>query len=170
MAIKVVSAHLPVPVLHRECEHGPVAASLITTPASPSQRRHTHARTHRRRWAARTRWVLGGVLAAAALWLLACWLLPSGSDNSLVGHSHDKEVLVMYIFAATDPEFLGNLRFFIREAVQNDAQSDYVIVVQQSDNLKVCAVCRGGHGCTGRTVLLTSSAQGRAAGAAVGRA
>jgi hypothetical protein len=36
----------------------------------------------------------------------------------------------MYIFAATDPEFLQNLRFFVKEAVEGDALADYAIVVQ----------------------------------------
>ena len=37
----------------------------------------------------------------------------------------------MYIFAATDPEFLDNLRYFIEEAVMQDTRCDYAIVVQR---------------------------------------
>ncbi|PNW75479.1 hypothetical protein CHLRE_12g528300v5 [Chlamydomonas reinhardtii] len=46
-----------------------------------------------------------------------------------------KENLVMYIFSATDPEFVRNLEFFVREAVMDDTRSDYVIVVQESTDL-----------------------------------
>eukprot|EP00195_Chlamydomonas_chlamydogama_P010072 CAMPEP_0202914022 /NCGR_PEP_ID=MMETSP1392-20130828/62019_1 /ASSEMBLY_ACC=CAM_ASM_000868 /TAXON_ID=225041 /ORGANISM="Chlamydomonas chlamydogama, Strain SAG 11-48b" /LENGTH=431 /DNA_ID=CAMNT_0049605511 /DNA_START=282 /DNA_END=1577 /DNA_ORIENTATION=- len=45
--------------------------------------------------------------------------------------SHRRDILVMYIFAASDPEFLDNLRFFIKEAVQQDKLCDYLIVVQK---------------------------------------
>lgn len=48
-----------------------------------------------------------------------------------------KENLVMYIFSATDPEFVRNLEFFVREAVMDDTRSDYVIVVQESTDLGV---------------------------------
>ena len=46
-------------------------------------------------------------------------------------HLGDRKILVMYIFAATDPEFLDNLRFFISEAVEQDTLCEYVIVVQR---------------------------------------
>ena len=53
---------------------------------------------------------------------------------------YEKEVLVMYIFAATDPEFFNNLRYFIKEAVRDDPRCEYVIVVQQyHDDEKVSA-------------------------------
>ncbi|GFR43780.1 hypothetical protein Agub_g4894 [Astrephomene gubernaculifera] len=46
-----------------------------------------------------------------------------------------RENLVMYIFAPTDPEFIHNLEFFVREAVLGDTRSDYVIVVQESTDM-----------------------------------
>lgn len=55
---------------------------------------------------------------------------------------YQKDVLIMYIFAATDPEFYNNLNYFIREAVTLDKDNlrmDYVIVVQKfGDASKVC--------------------------------
>ncbi|PNH12741.1 LIM domain and RING finger protein [Tetrabaena socialis] len=48
-----------------------------------------------------------------------------------------RDNLVMYIFAPTDPEFLRNLEYFVREAIQGDTRSDYVIVVQESTDMRV---------------------------------
>lgn len=57
--------------------------------------------------------------------------------NGQVGFRYyGKQVLVMYIFAATDPEFLNNLRLFIHEAVVEDSRCEYVIVVQQTKGLE----------------------------------
>ncbi len=53
-----------------------------------------------------------------------------------------RENLVMYLFAPTDPQFLRNLEVFIKEAVEGDTRSDYVIVVQKSPELHVgCTNC-----------------------------
>lgn len=41
-----------------------------------------------------------------------------------------RQVVVMYIFSATNAEFFDNLRFFVAEAVQGDTRCDYVLVVQ----------------------------------------
>lgn len=55
-----------------------------------------------------------------------------------------RENLVMYLFAPTDPQFLRNLEVFVKEAVQGDTRSDYVIVVQKSPELNVgCTTYRG---------------------------
>ncbi|MEW5312893.1 MAG: hypothetical protein WDW38_004491 [Sanguina aurantia] len=62
--------------------------------------------------------------------------IKAGVANTLGQESYmyQKDVLVMYIFAATDPEFYNNLNYFIREAVALDKDNlrmDYVIVVQK---------------------------------------
>lgn len=46
-------------------------------------------------------------------------------------------ILVIYIFSNTDPEYLENLRFFIKFGMQPDDGCDYLIVVQgnEGDNL-----------------------------------
>eukprot|EP00798_Chlamydomonas_sp_ICE-L_P028092 gene28092-31200_t len=86
-------------------------------------------------------YLLGAALLswAIASWLVVSGILPEGVVPSLVGptdmgqpsHLGDRKILVMYIFAATDPEFLDNLRFFISEAVEQDTLCEYVIVVQR---------------------------------------
>ncbi|GMH41199.1 hypothetical protein BSKO_09109 [Bryopsis sp. KO-2023] len=42
-------------------------------------------------------------------------------------------VLVLYIFSNTDPEYINNLRFFVREGMRPDDGCDYYIVIQ-TDN------------------------------------
>lgn len=51
--------------------------------------------------------------------------------------AHEREILVVYSFASTDPEFIHNLRFFVREAVQLDTRSEYFIIVQESTEINV---------------------------------
>ena len=43
-----------------------------------------------------------------------------------------KESLILYLFAASDPEFVDNLRFFISQAAEEDDRQrrDYVIILQ----------------------------------------
>lgn len=50
---------------------------------------------------------------------------------------HGRNILVLYVFANTDPEFLGNLQYFVREAVMGDKRCDYVIAVQQGSSIQV---------------------------------
>jgi hypothetical protein len=38
---------------------------------------------------------------------------------------------VVYVFSATDPEFIHNLEYFVREGMQANDRCDYVVVVQQ---------------------------------------
>jgi len=59
---------------------------------------------------------------------------------------HKKEILIMYLFAASDPEFFDNLRFFVSEMTSNTADQeccDYVIIVQdyKGDGAEVRAIC-----------------------------
>lgn len=41
-----------------------------------------------------------------------------------------RDTLVLYVFAATDPEYINNLRFFVDVAIDADDRCEYVIVVQ----------------------------------------
>eukprot|EP00201_Polytomella_parva_P021493 CAMPEP_0175041996 /NCGR_PEP_ID=MMETSP0052_2-20121109/2277_1 /TAXON_ID=51329 ORGANISM="Polytomella parva, Strain SAG 63-3" /NCGR_SAMPLE_ID=MMETSP0052_2 /ASSEMBLY_ACC=CAM_ASM_000194 /LENGTH=447 /DNA_ID=CAMNT_0016304677 /DNA_START=295 /DNA_END=1638 /DNA_ORIENTATION=- len=43
-----------------------------------------------------------------------------------------RDVLVLYAFSNTNPEYINNLRFFIREAIERDPNSEYKIIVQGS--------------------------------------
>ena len=48
-----------------------------------------------------------------------------------------RDILVLYVFAYTDPEYLNNLKYFIREAVMEDERSMYYIAVQMVNDLHV---------------------------------
>lgn len=48
-----------------------------------------------------------------------------------------KSTLVLYVFSYTDPEFLNNLRYFIKQAINPNDHCDYVISVQLGKNMKV---------------------------------
>ena len=56
----------------------------------------------------------------------------------------NKDVLVMYLFAASDPEFVDNLRFFISEVAAqgpgDQERCDYVYILQdyRGDGTEVC--------------------------------
>ena len=79
---------------------------------------------------------LGVALLVAVCLHNAAWLwYLRGRDVPL------RDNLVLYTFVATDPELVSNLHFFVREAVQRDARSDYIIVVQQATDIPVSQAC-----------------------------
>ena len=82
-----------------------------------------------------------GILAG----VYAIFMAAAGRMFTTIAASH-RDNLVMYSFAPTDPEFVRNLEFFVREAVVGDTRSDYVIVVQESTDMRV--------GCFGSTMTL----------------
>lgn len=47
------------------------------------------------------------------------------------------DVLVVYVFSNTDPEYINNLRFFLREGVNQNDGCEYLIVVNDSKSLNV---------------------------------
>lgn len=53
--------------------------------------------------------------------------------QSATGRDH----LLLYAFSYTDPEFLHNLEYFVKEAVLGDTVADYVIIVQEGPGLQV---------------------------------
>jgi hypothetical protein len=82
-------------------------------------------------------WTLLVVIGLLLFGLYSVNKSPSPSDGGQVAFSqqlYQKEILVMYIFAASDPEFYNNLHYFIEKAVSEDSRSDYVIVVQKLNN------------------------------------
>lgn len=54
------------------------------------------------------------------------------------GHSKQNDVLVMYIFSNTDPQYLNNLKFFLREGVQAGDGCEYIFVINRSPEEEVC--------------------------------
>lgn len=72
----------------------------------------------------------------AAIIILGAWNLTQSwrlnRVSLLFPKDSERHVLVLYIFAATDPQFIENLRYFVKEAVQHDTECEYVIVIQQS--------------------------------------
>ncbi|KIY96554.1 hypothetical protein MNEG_11409, partial [Monoraphidium neglectum] len=69
-------------------------------------------------------------LAGCVLYVLLVWDWATGGA---VLRGSRREVVVLYVFAYTDPEFLDNLKYFVKEAVERDpGVCDYVIAVQRS--------------------------------------
>ncbi|KAG2498860.1 hypothetical protein HYH03_003052 [Edaphochlamys debaryana] len=64
-------------------------------------------------------------------------LAAAAAQHAAGGAQNARENLVMYIFAPTDPQFVHNLEYFVREAILGDTRSDYVIVVQESSDMHV---------------------------------
>lgn len=71
--------------------------------------------------------------------------LPSKAPKAFLAASRDTaaaqgRALVVYVFSATNKAFAGNMRFFIRHAMQQDAGDDvdYVVLVQGAAALEVC--------------------------------
>jgi hypothetical protein len=51
--------------------------------------------------------------------------------------ARDSDVLVMYIFSNTDPQYLNNLKFFLREGVHPGDGCEYIFVVNRSPDEQV---------------------------------
>jgi len=48
-----------------------------------------------------------------------------------------RDHLLIYAFSYSDQEFLENLKYFLQEAVANDAIADHLIIVQEGPTLQV---------------------------------
>lgn len=72
-----------------------------------------------------------------------------------------RDHLLVYAFSYTDPEFLHNLEYFIREAVHGDTAADFLIIVQEGPNLKVR--CRQGNSRTSNSSSSSRSVGSHAA-------
>lgn len=46
--------------------------------------------------------------------------------------------LVIYVFSNTDPEYYGNLVFFLKHGLPGCSTCDYIIVINAGDNEEVC--------------------------------
>lgn len=97
-----------------------------------------------------SRWnFLGGSCLALSLLSLAYVLFEvmSGSWGSQLqqlhqhirttGHSKQSDVLVMYIFSNTDPQYLNNLKFFLREGVHAGDGCEYIFVINRTPDEEV---------------------------------
>jgi hypothetical protein len=73
-------------------------------------------------WVAASFWGYGSQLPVAPI----TPILATGRDH-----------LLLYAFSYTDPEFLHNLEYFIREAVIGDTVADHIIIVQEGPDLQV---------------------------------
>jgi hypothetical protein len=72
-------------------------------------------------WVATSLWGTGNYTAVPVAPILA-----TGRDH-----------LLLYAFSYTDPEFLHNLEYFIKEAVIGDTVADHIIIVQEGADLEV---------------------------------
>jgi hypothetical protein len=73
-------------------------------------------------WVAASFWGYGSQLTVAPV----TPILATGRDH-----------LLLYAFSYTDPEFLHNLEYFIRNAVIGDTVADHIIIVQEGPDLEV---------------------------------
>lgn len=72
-------------------------------------------------------------------------LLGSGSLSTgslkrlqgLTGSGASPDVLVMYVFSNTDPEYLENLKFFLREGVHPNDGCEYLFIVNRGSEEEV---------------------------------
>jgi hypothetical protein len=80
------------------------------------------------------------VLSAISLIFALCQLLYGTWGQQLYHMQHFRtssdaranDVLVMYIFSNTDPQYLSNLHFFLREGVHSGDGCEYIFVVNRS--------------------------------------
>ncbi|GLI58416.1 hypothetical protein VaNZ11_000118 [Volvox africanus] len=68
-----------------------------------------------------------GLTACLCFILLSSWVIHAEGTK--------RDNLVLYSFAPTDPEFVRNLGYFVKEAIEGDARSDYIIIVQESTEM-----------------------------------
>jgi hypothetical protein len=55
-----------------------------------------------------------------------------------------RDILVLYVFAYTDPEYYANLAYFVAEAIQGDTRAQYYIAVQEVQPGEVRRARQGG--------------------------
>lgn len=91
-------------------------------------------RSGRHGWWPRLGWLVAIILVLGGWNLTQPWRLTGA--RPLFPADSGRPVLVLYIFAATDPQFTENLKYFVKEAVQHDTDCEYVIVIQQSPSDK----------------------------------
>lgn len=81
-----------------------------------------------------------GALALISLIIVLCEsVLRSGGLSAgslkrlqgLTGSGANPDVLVMYVFSNTDPEYLENLKFFLREGVHPNDGCEYLFIVNR---------------------------------------
>jgi hypothetical protein len=68
---------------------------------------------------------------------LACVLHSSGVE------ANSKDVLVLYLYSSSDPQYRVNLDYFIKEGMEKDSRSDFFVLVPKKIK-EVCARARRG--------------------------
>jgi hypothetical protein len=61
----------------------------------------------------------------------------SRSQVVLTSAPPPRDILVLYVFAYTDPEYYRNLAYFVAEAIQGDTRAQYYIAVQKVQPVEV---------------------------------
>ena len=59
------------------------------------------------------------------------------SDDPVEEDKPAVQTLVLYIFSNTDPEYIDNLRYYVRTAIQEDDGCQHVIVVNSGEDSPV---------------------------------
>lgn len=60
---------------------------------------------------------------------------PDGTVQGSRLHGVEQDTLVIYIYSSTDPEYLHNLEFFVKEAVDRADRCQYIFVVQDDSGV-----------------------------------
>ena len=86
------------------------------------------------------------VLVAAFLSLVATVAVLVLYISETLGPA-SSSTLIMFVFADTDPQYLENLKFFVRHGVSEERAVDYIIIVQTNSPLLVrpAALTNGSH-------------------------
>jgi hypothetical protein len=126
----------------------PVASPRAETPSSRRGLLSSATPTHRS-WA--SGWSPFALICAVVLAISAVLALveiltrswhPLGSLKQLkglAGQGSGPDVLVMYVFSNTDPEYLENLKFFLREGVHPSDGCEYLFIVNRAQGEEVRA-------------------------------
>jgi hypothetical protein len=61
----------------------------------------------------------------------------SDSKDPIEKDKGQLKTLVLYIFSNTDPEYIDNLRFYVRNGIQEDDGCHHVIVINSGENSPV---------------------------------
>ena len=70
------------------------------------------------------------LLAAALPTAVLAVVLYLAASNHLVDSETTGNTLIIYIFSDSDPQYIENLKFFVRYGVSQEAAVHYLIIVQ----------------------------------------
>lgn len=127
----------------------PLLSSRSGSPLSADHVRYSRSwgNTTPRRWSS---WSILGTSCFALSLVCLCFVLFQVSIGSwgskmeqmqrrvrAAGQAKQTDVLVLYIFSNTDPQYINNLNFFLREGVHPGDGCEYIFVINRSPDEEV---------------------------------